>query len=383
MRLLCKVGRTLCAPAAVLIFLVPAAAARADVSFVKAFGSGVSTGVRQFETCTTSCQVGLAWGDAGALTYVEGAAVSSSTGNLLFGNFDSNRVDVFTSSGSFVQGFGGGAAGGTGLETCTTTRFRLLRRRRRRASRSPGAWPSTTRATSSWPRTATAGCRSSRNPGRSSAPSGGASARERTHSRSARRRVTRVSPDPAPVSSTGRAASRSTVPVTCSSSTSANNRVQEFTLAGAYVRTLGATGTGAGQMRKSGRDRRQPRTGNVFVSDSTNSRVNVYSPTGAFVRAFGWGVNTGSAALETCTASCRAGTGGSGSRAVALPGRARGGLGRQDRRLDNFNGRVNVYTEAGGFVRSIGSYGTGAGQIGGAAGPAVDSAGGFIVADTE
>jgi DNA-binding beta-propeller fold protein YncE len=48
-----------------------------------------------------------------------GAAVSA-TGNVLVGNLDLNRVDVFSRDGSFVRTFGGGVAGGAGPQTCTT-----------------------------------------------------------------------------------------------------------------------------------------------------------------------------------------------------------------------------------------------------------------------
>jgi hypothetical protein len=83
-------------------------------------GRGVSTGAQQFESCTTTCQAGRAGvGDAGDLWGAMGAAVSA-TGNVLVGNLDLNRVDVFSRDGSFVRTFGGGVAGGAGLQTCTT-----------------------------------------------------------------------------------------------------------------------------------------------------------------------------------------------------------------------------------------------------------------------
>ncbi|HXS33766.1 MAG TPA: hypothetical protein VN758_08345 [Solirubrobacterales bacterium] len=42
--------------------------------------------------------------------------------------------------------------------------------------------------------------------------------------------------------------------------------------------------------------------GDVYVVDD-NNRVNVFSPWGEFVKAFGWGVDSGAAAFETCTAA--------------------------------------------------------------------------------
>jgi hypothetical protein len=120
MRLLRNVGMSLRAPVAVLMPLVAAPGADADTGSVKAWGWGVSTGAQQFESCTTTCQAGRAGvGDAGDLWGALGAAVSA-TGNVLVGNLDLNRVDVFSRDGSFVRTFGGGVAGGAGLQTCTT-----------------------------------------------------------------------------------------------------------------------------------------------------------------------------------------------------------------------------------------------------------------------
>jgi DNA-binding beta-propeller fold protein YncE len=120
MRLLRTIGLSLCAPVAALTLLIAAPAAHADTAFVKAWGSGVSTGARQLESCTTTCQIGLAWGDAGALAYPADAAVSP-TGNILVGAFDANRIDVFSPDGSFIRGFGWSVAGGAGLQICTTS----------------------------------------------------------------------------------------------------------------------------------------------------------------------------------------------------------------------------------------------------------------------
>jgi hypothetical protein len=54
--------------------------------------------------------------------------------------------------------------------------------------------------------------------------------------------------------------------------------------------------------------------GDVYVIDD-NNRVSVFSPWGQFVKAFGWGVDSGAAVFETCTATstCQAGVAGSGA----------------------------------------------------------------------
>lgn len=54
-------------------------------------------------------------------------------------------------------------------------------------------------------------------------------------------------------------------------------------------------------------------TGDVYVSDFFNSRVDQFEGSGAFVRAWGWGVLNDAEELQTCTVSCVAGRDGSGA----------------------------------------------------------------------
>lgn len=57
-----------------------------------------------------------------------------------------------------------------------------------------------------------------------------------------------------------------------------------------------------------------PSTGDVYVADQVNNRVDEFSPWGVFIRAWGWGVRTGAAELQTCAteSECREGISGSG-----------------------------------------------------------------------
>jgi len=48
-------------------------------------------------------------------------------------------------------------------------------------------------------------------------------------------------------------------------------------------------------------------SGNVWVPDPGNERVQEFTSDGAFVMGFGWGVSDGAEAFETCTSKCRAG----------------------------------------------------------------------------
>jgi DNA-binding beta-propeller fold protein YncE len=78
-----------------------------------------------------------------------------------------------------------------------------------------------------------------------------------------------------------------------------------------------ASGSDAGQFATtfSGHVAVDPRNGDVVVADPANGRVQKFDSSGAFLFAFGWGVDTGAAALQTCTtaSTCQAGTTGSGA----------------------------------------------------------------------
>jgi hypothetical protein len=57
-----------------------------------------------------------------------------------------------------------------------------------------------------------------------------------------------------------------------------------------------------------------PTTGNVFVADRRNNRINEFSAWGEFVKSWGWGVDDGSPELQVCTlqTGCQAGIEGAG-----------------------------------------------------------------------
>jgi NHL repeat len=90
-------------------------------AFVRAFGFDVRPGPPvAFESCTTSCQAGVAGAAAGQLDSPLGVATDPG-GRLFVAESSNNRVSEFTTQGAFVRAFGfdvvpGGAAG---LESCT------------------------------------------------------------------------------------------------------------------------------------------------------------------------------------------------------------------------------------------------------------------------
>lgn len=95
--------------------------------------------------------------------------------------------------------------------------------------------------------------------------------------------------------------------------------------------------------------------GNLFVADSGNNRIAVYSPDGLFLRAFGWHVNAGpSGEPDVCTSECQVGGGGEGAGEINEPTGVdfdRSGLLYV---ADRGNHRVDVLSVSGDFVRAFG-----------------------------
>ena len=79
-----------------------------------------------------------------------------------------------------------------------------------------------------------------------------------------------------------------------------------------YRSSFGTAGAGAGQLNAPS-GTAVDSAGNVWVADSGNARVDEFSPSGTFLKAFGWGVANGKAEAQTCTSSCQAGLAGSGA----------------------------------------------------------------------
>lgn len=87
-----------------------------------------------------------------------------------------------------------------------------------------------------------------------------------------------------------------------------------------------ASGSGAGQFSDPLDVAGDPGTGNVFVSDLINARIDEFSPWGEFILAWGWGVRNGAAELQTCgpaatppTTTCQSGIAGTGAGQFKLP----------------------------------------------------------------
>ncbi|MGH2956712.1 MAG: NHL repeat-containing protein [Solirubrobacterales bacterium] len=146
--------------------------------------------------------------------------------------------------------------------------------------------------------------------------------------------------------------------------------------------------------------------GDVYVADTARHRINVFGGDGTFIRAFGWGVDTGAVAFEVCTTAsgCQAGTPGGGAGQLDDPeGLAIDGAGGLYV-SDTDNARISVFSTAGpSFTRAFGwgvdtgaaafevcttasgcqagTPGGGAGQLDNPRGVELDGAGSLYVSD--
>ena len=144
-------------------------------------------------------------------------------------------------------------------------------------------------------------------------------------------------------------------------SDSTGSRIEEISSAGAFVASFGTKGSGAGQL-SSPQGVTIDSSGNVWVADAANSRVEEFSSAGVFKLAVGWGVKDGKAEAETCTTTCQAGISGSGNGQLATPS-ALAFSGGNAYVIDYTNDRVEGYSSAGAYLSQFGSKGSATGQF--------------------
>lgn len=152
------------------------------------------------------------------------------------------------------------------------------------------------------------------------------------------------------------------------------------------VLRFGNAGTEAGQMRTPGGIAADPTTGDVYVADTGNNRIDKFSAEGTFLLAFGWGVEDGSNALQTCEATCEPGLPGKGAGELnEVVGVAVSPLDGDVYTVNRRDGRVQRFTAAGAFVEQFGGYGAEPGELGQFVptvnGIAIDSTGQVFVSD--
>ncbi|MBS1868399.1 MAG: hypothetical protein JSS99_01935 [Actinobacteria bacterium] len=155
--------------------------------------------------------------------------------------------------------------------------------------------------------------------------------------------------------------------------------------AGKGVKSVfGSSGSAEGQFAAAGATAVNASSGDVYVVDTYNNRVQQFDADGNFIRTWGWGVADGSSAFQTCTSTCQAGVGGSGDGQFDTPqGIAIDQSDGSVYVVDGNNARVEKFTSAGAYVSQFGTAGSGDGQFSGPQGAAVDPSDGSVyVADT-
>jgi DNA-binding beta-propeller fold protein YncE len=152
-----------------------------------------------------------------------------------------------------------------------------------------------------------------------------------------------------------------------------NNRVDVFTTAGAFARAFGAdveAGPGTGGVCTAACERGAPTpeaggmdgpsglavdgAGKVYVADSGNNRVDVFSTAGTFLYAFGQNVNAGTGSPGLCTTECQAGEESGEAGAMSFP---YGLTVAADGHLlvtELNNSRVDAFTAEGEFLYAFG-----------------------------
>ena len=118
---------------------------------------------------------------------------------------------------------------------------------------------------------------------------------------------------------------------------------------------VGSAGSAAGELSHP-QDVAIDGSGNVYVADINNHRIDVFRGDGKFIRAFGFGVDTGAAAFQTCTtaSTCQAGIpGGAAGQLDAPRGIALDGAGNIYVAEQN-NHRISVFDATGTFKHAFG-----------------------------
>jgi uncharacterized repeat protein (TIGR01451 family) len=322
-------------------------------SFLGAAGWGVSDGMAQFETCTSSCQAGSGGSGAGQFSFPS-VAVNQSSGDVYVAEIGNDRVQQFSSTGTFIRMWGWGVSDGNSqFETCTSS--------------CQGGISGAGDGQLSFPQ--------------SIAIDGSGN----VYVADLNQRISEFSATGAFVRVWGwGVADGASHAETCTSSCQA-----------------GIAGGGAGQLNYP-RGVTADGSGNVFVSDQANARIDEFSSTGGFTKAWGWGVSDGMAQFETCTSTCQAGIQDVGAGqlnnnfGIAVDGSGDVFVADRD------NVRVDQFASTGSFTRAwgwgvsdgmsqfeictstcqAGVAGGGAGQVNFLHGVAPDSSGHVYVADS-
>jgi tripartite motif-containing protein 71 len=144
-----------------------------------------------------------------------------------------------------------------------------------------------------------------------------------------------------------------------------NDRVEKFSSSGTFIAAYGKKGTGNEEFLEPWDLAINQSTGNVYVTDTGNRRIEELNSSGKFVAAFGWGVNSaGGSEFQKCTTACKAGLSGSGAgefaEAFGVTVDASSG---NVFVTDAVNDRIEEISAEGAYVTQFGSTGAGNGEF--------------------
>jgi tripartite motif-containing protein 71 len=162
-----------------------------------------------------------------------------------------------------------------------------------------------------------------------------------------------------------------------------NNRIEKVDPDGVLIRTWGGFGSGDGKL-KTPESVALDSSGNVYVAELINNRISEFSHNGAFLRTWGWGVQDGSAAFQVCTAGCQAGSSGAGDGQFHFPRGIAINSSGDVYVTDAGNDRVQEFdsSTSRNFIAKWGTSGSGSSQFSNPFAVATDSANNVYVADT-
>jgi DNA-binding beta-propeller fold protein YncE len=144
--------------------------------------------------------------------------------------------------------------------------------------------------------------------------------------------------------------------------------------------TWGSNGTAEGQFKYPGAIALDA-SGNIYVSDNLNYRIQKFDRNGNFLRMWGWGVSTGVELFEICTSNCKPGkVGGGNGQFTTVSGMAFDAAGNLHI-VDLSQDQVQKFDSNGNFLARWGAFGSAEGFFDGASGAAIDSTGKLYIAD--
>src|SRR3984957_3688768 len=131
-----------------------------------------------------------------------------------------------------------------------------------------------------------------------------------------------------------------------------------------FTGSFGTEGSAAGELSNPGSMAMNEETGDIYVADTGNRRIDEFSSSGLFIRAWGWGVANGAAEPQRCEVSCLQGISGSSPGEFEDPifvavdnssGKSKGDV----YVADNADSLVTKFDSNGNLITNWGNNGTG------------------------